>query len=144
MASLKEASEKGSPIFGICNGFQILCEAGLLPGVLLRNDHGQFLDQWTELELENSGVWSPHKKGTYRMPLAHADGRFFINDDGVKKLEDQEQIWLRYKENPNGSVGNIAGVMNKSKNVMAMMPHPDRATHNWMGSDDGLQFFQWN
>jgi len=144
MKSLKEAAAKGLPIFGICNGFQILCEAQLLPGTLLRNDHGKFVDKMTNLRLRGTARWAPFEKSQdYRMPLAHADGRYFINEDGLKGLEDNDQVWLTYAENPNGSVGSIAGVMNAEKNVVGMMPHPDRATDSWMGSDDGRHFFQW-
>ena len=142
--SLKSAAQKGAPVFGICNGFQILCEAELLPGTLMSNNHGKFVDKFVDLKLENKALWTPSEVGkTYRMPLAHGDGRYFIEDDGRKALEDNGQIWLSYGENPNGSVQNIAGVMNRNKNVVALMPHPDRATDLWMGSDDGLAFFQW-
>ena len=144
MASLKEAADKGYPVFGICNGFQILCEAQLLPGVLMRNDHGKFVDKWTTLTLENSAQWSPYEKGQkYTMPLAHADGRYFIDDEGLKTIHDNGQVWLTYEENPNGSVANIAGVMSAKKNVAAMMPHPDRAMNEFNGGDDGLHFFDF-
>lgn len=145
MESVKVAAKKGKLIFGICNGFQILCEAGLLPGALMRNKEGKFIDQWVDLKLENSSQWSPFEVGkSYRMPMAHADGRFFISEEGYKELKDNGQVWLTYKKNPNGSIGDIAGVMNKEKNVVGMMPHPDRALFEWMGSRDGLKFFQWN
>lgn len=142
--SLKKANELGKPIFGICNGFQILCEAGLLPGALMRNESGRFIDQWVDLKLENNSQWSPFEQGqTYSMPMAHADGRYFINEDGLKDLKQKSLIWLTYKNNPNGSVADIAGVMNEKGNVVGMMPHPDRALFSWMGSEDGLQFFDW-
>ena len=145
MGSVKEAAQKGKPVFGICNGFQILCEAGLLPGALMRNEKGKFIDQWVDLKLENKSKWSPYEEGTsYRMPMAHADGRYFISEEGYQDLKNNGQVWLTYKENPNGSVGDIAGVMNKEKNVVGMMPHPDRALFDWMGSQDGLEFFKWN
>ena len=145
MTNVKEAAQMGKPIFGICNGFQILCEAGLLPGVLMRNEKGKFIDQWVNLKLENKSQWSPYKEGAwYRMPIAHADGRYYISEEGFAELNKNKQIWLTYKDNPNGSVGDIAGVMNKEKNVVGMMPHPDRALFDWMGSRDGLEFFQWN
>lgn len=142
--SLKEADQLNKPIFGICNGFQILCEAELLPGALMRNEKGRFIDQWVDLRLENSSRWSPYQTGTeQRMPMAHADGRFFIDEAGYKNLVANKQIWLTYKKNPNGSVGDIAGVMNDRRNVVGMMPHPDRALFEWMGSRDGLNFFDW-
>ena len=78
------------------------------------------------------------------MPMAHADGRYFINEKGLKELHDNGQIWFTYENNPNGSLENIAGVMNKETNVVGMMPHPDRALFDWMGSSDGLKFFDWS
>ncbi len=142
--SLKEAGELGKPIFGICNGFQSLCESGLLPGDLMRNESGRFIDQLVDLKLQNSSQWAPYETGkVFRMPMAHADGRFFINEDGLQSLKNNKQIWLTYESNPNGSVENIAGIMNEKKNVVGMMPHPDRALFDWMGSTDGLQFFDW-
>lgn len=142
--SLKKADEMGKPIFGICNGFQILCEAGMLPGALMRNETGRFIDQWVDLKLNNSSQWAPYEEGkVYRMPMAHADGRYFINEEGLAELKANDQVWLTYEDNPNGSVENIAGVMNKKGNVVGMMPHPDRALFEWMGSLDGLQFFDW-
>ncbi len=144
MTSLKKADAQGKPIFGICNGFQILCEAGMLPGALMRNENGRFIDQWVTLKLENKSGWTPAKVGeSFRMPMAHADGRFFINEEGLKDLKDKGQVWLTYTNNPNGSVADIAGVMNERGNVVGMMPHPDRALFEWMGSTDGLQFFDW-
>ncbi len=142
--SLKEAGASGKPIFGICNGFQILCEAGLLPGALMRNESGRFIDQWVDLKLQNKSQWSPYEEGrVFQMPMAHADGRFFINQQGLEELKQKKQIWLTYETNPNGSVDDIAGVMNEQGNVVGMMPHPDRALFEWMGSTDGLQFFDW-
>lgn len=142
--SLKEAATIGKPIFGICNGFQILCEAGLLPGALMRNEGGRFIDQWVDLKVANKSQWSPFEEGqVYSMPMAHADGRYFIADKDFVELQNNSQIWLTYSDNPNGSVGDIAGVMNKEGNVVGMMPHPDRALFEWMGSKDGLHFFDW-
>jgi phosphoribosylformylglycinamidine synthase len=144
MTSLKEASEKGAPIFGICNGFQILCEAGLLPGALLRNAGGRFIDSQVELKVAN-----PNKRfgakltanQTVKMPIAHGDGRYHVTADELKKIQDNGQVFCTYVKNPNGSVGDIAGVMNDKKNVVAMMPHPERALFDWMGSEDGRFFF---
>lgn len=136
MKSIKKASEKGLPVFGICNGFQILCESGLLPGALLRNENLKFIDTWVELEAKTQNPrWS--FKGTKKIPIAHGEGRYFIHEDEKKKLFDQDQVWVTYKDNPNGSIDDIAGVLNASKNVAALMPHPERAMVNWMGSDDG-------
>ena len=143
MESLRKAAKQNKPVFGICNGFQILCEAGLLPGVLMKNESGRFQDQWVTLELENKSLWSPFEKKSSFIPMAHADGRYFINENGLRELKGNKQIWLTYRNNPNGSVADIAGVMNKKRNVVGLMPHPDRALFDWMGSVDGLNFFDW-
>lgn len=144
MKSLKEAADKGYPVFGVCNGFQILCEAGLLPGVLTRNNHQKFLDTMVELKMENTNkrfgaALLPGQ--TVRMPIAHADGNYYAPESDLKAIEDNGQIFCTYVKNPNGSVRNIAGVMNKNKNVIGMMPHPERAMFEWMGSDQGKSFF---
>ncbi len=140
MISLREAAEHGSPVLGICNGFQILCESGLLPGALVRNQNLRFNDKWVDLHLDNAHLTfqAPEK---LRLPVAHGEGRYVIDEDGLKSLEDGGQIWLRYLENPNGSLMDIAGVMNKKKNVAALMPHPERAVQDFMGSRDGVSFF---
>lgn len=144
MKSVREAADRGVPVLGICNGFQILCEAGLLPGVLIRNQSQRFIDNWTELRLENP---HPHfgsalKIGNRaRLPIAHADGRFYAEGDQLKALQDRGQVWWSYMKNPNGAVADIAGVMNEKKNVAALMPHPERAVHEWMGGTDGAPFF---
>ncbi len=140
MKSVREAALYGVPILGICNGFQILCEAQLLPGALLKNEGMRFRDEWVDLEIQNP---SSHFKesGTLKLPIAHGDGRYFIANDGLKKLHDQNQVWMKYRKNPNGSLEDIAGVMNEAKNVMALMPHPERAIFEWMGSQDGMGFF---
>lgn len=140
--SLIEAARKGMPILGICNGFQILCEAGLLPGTLLKNENLLFKDIWVDLELQNSSPhWAKDRIKNPRLPIAHSEGRYFVTSDMLKELQQNQQIWMTYKENPNGSVGHIAGVMNKNKNIAALMPHPERATELWMGSTDGCYFF---
>lgn len=145
MKSVREAAGRGVPVLGICNGFQILCEAGLLPGVLIRNRTLRFIDDWVELRLENSQPHFAHRieKGApAKLPIAHADGRYFVEDDELKKLQDRGQIWWTYQNNPNGSVADIAGVMNEAKNVAALMPHPERALHEWMGGTSGTSFFE--
>jgi phosphoribosylformylglycinamidine synthase len=144
LESAREAAARGVPVLGICNGFQILCEAGLLPGVLIRNQGLRFIDDWMELNLVNS---QPHfgRRMTAgiraRLPIAHADGRFYIEEDGLKRLQDRGQIWWTFTNNPNGAVADIAGVMNEAKNVAALMPHPERAMYEWMGGTDGAAFF---
>jgi phosphoribosylformylglycinamidine synthase len=144
MDSVREAAEKGFPVFGVCNGFQILCEAQLLPGALLRNAGRRFIDTEVELKVVNPNkrFGSVLKPGqSVKMPIAHADGRYHVSADELKKIQDNGQVFCTYVENPNGSVGDIAGVMNAKKNVVAMMPHPERALFAWMGSEDGRLFF---
>lgn len=154
MKSVREAAAYGVPILGICNGFQILCEAGLLPGVLMRNIGRRFIDDWVELAPvakrlpfaragSSLGATSSSPSDSLRLPIAHADGRFTIDDDGLKQLQDHNQIWFTYKNNPNGSIANIAGVINRVGNVAALMPHPERAVADWMGGADGRSFFDF-
>lgn len=143
MDSLREAAKKGFPILGICNGFQILCEAKLLPGVLIPNKNLKFIDQWVHLNLKflNPFWGSPHLKNI-SLPIAHGEGCYYTEKDHLKSLYDNEQIWWLYDKNPNGSIHSIAGVMNKKKNVAGLMPHPERAIHQWMGSKEGLTFLE--
>lgn len=141
MKSIKKASEKGLPVFGICNGFQILCEAGMLPGALLRNESVQFVDSWVELEsMTSEKKW--FFQDVKKIPIAHGEGRYFIFEDQKKKLYDQDQVWLKYVNNPNGSMDDIAGVLNETKNVGGLMPHPERAMASWMGSNDGRMILE--
>ena len=142
MHSVVEADRHGMPILGICNGFQILCEMGLLPGVLLKNTGLKFIDQWVELELVHpSPFWAKDKVKSPTLPIAHCEGRFFAHPHVLQDMEEKQQIWLQYKKNPNGSLKNIAGVLSKKKNTAGMMPHPERAIEDWMGSSDGFAFF---
>ncbi len=142
MKSVFEFAKKGRPILGICNGFQILCETGLLPGVLLRNQNLKFIDKWVDLLEENQNpYYNPQSsKKEIRLPIAHGEGRFYIPTEELKKIQDQNQIWLRYKEDINGSTEKIAGIMNLEKNICALMPHPERALWGWMGGQDGFNF----
>lgn len=142
MSSLKQAADKGYPVLGICNGFQILCEAGLLPGALVQNESLRFIDDWVDLKLENpQPSFGGERVQKARLPVAHGEGRYVIEEDDLKKIEDRGQIWWRYLKNPNGSIADIAGVMNEKKNVAALMPHPERAVADWMGGADGYCFF---
>ncbi len=141
--SLHEADKKGMPILGICNGFQVLCEAGLLPGALVKNINRRFIDKWVQLEAANASPNFASKiSSTVNLPVAHGDGCYFIPEADIPKIKDNGQIWLNYKENINGSVLNIAGVMNKNKNVAGLMPHPERAMFDWQGGSDGKSFFE--
>ena len=142
MKTVREAAHKGVPILGICNGFQILCDADLLPGLLVRNEKQRFIDKWVTLTLSNEcSSWGEVPK-TVQMPIAHGEGRFYMAPDDLKKIQDRGQVWWTYESNPNGSVDDIAGVMGEHKNVAALMPHPERALFDWMGGTDGLVFFQ--
>lgn len=139
MKSLSEAATAGFPILGICNGFQILCEAKLLPGVLVRNEGRKFIDKWVELRLEGDSRWSNLEKGArVRLPIAHGEGRFYMEADDLSRLRERGQVWWTYSDgNPNGSLQDIAGVSNEKKNVCGLMPHPERAMFEWMGGADG-------
>lgn len=143
MESVKEFAAQGKPVLGICNGFQILCESRLLPGVLTRNEGLKFIDDWVDLEVMNTNTYfgkNLSKGKKIRLPIAHGEGRYFLNSEELKQVHDQGQIWLKYKNNPNGSMNDIAGVMNKNKNVCGLMPHPERALNLWMGGLDGMEF----
>lgn len=141
MNSVREFAKRGGRILGICNGFQILTESGLLPGALVKNIHRQFIDDWVELEVVHSNpYWATRTQKQIRLPVAHGDGRFYAPVNELKQIQDQDLIWLKYLQNPNGSLLNIAGIMNKEKNIVGLMPHPERAVFDWMGSMDGLDF----
>ena len=140
MKSVRDFALKGKPVLGICNGFQILCEAQLLPGVLVQNKNLRFIDQWQSLKVENTENPFSKKLKTQqkiKLPIAHGDGNYYAEADTLKKLQDQKQIWLSYFDNPNGSLFDIAGITNEKHNICGLMPHPERALFDWMGSSDG-------
>ena len=141
MKTVCEAAKKGIPILGICNGFQILCEAGILPGVLGINNSLKFVDQWEHLSIaQENPYWKTSAPSCY-LPIAHKEGNYFVDKKTLQELKDREQIWMTYNNNPNGSIDNIAGIMNKAKNVCALMPHPERALYPWMGGEHGRNLF---
>jgi phosphoribosylformylglycinamidine synthase len=146
MQTIRQMAATGKPILGICNGFQILIEAGLLPGALLRNASLKFVCKWTNLQVETTDTaftCSFEKKAKVRMPIAHNEGRFFADDALLTTLERRKQIVMRYlDENPTGTLDDIVAVSNVEANVVGMMPHPERASGPLLGGSDGLRVFQ--
>ena len=144
MTSVKEFAERGGPVLGICNGFQILCEAGLLPGTLLKNESLRFQEEWVDLKLVNPHSFFAKDKSTgevFRLPIAHGQGRYYAPEAKLEEIAQHQQIWFTYQgRNPNGSWRDIAGIKNKKGNVCALMPHPERALFAWMGGTDGWSF----
>ncbi len=154
MASVERFAAQGKLVIGICNGFQILCEAGLLPGVLLSNAHLQYRCQWVNLKVENTATpfSSKCQKGqVVRIPISHHDGNYFADEATLQQLEATNRIVFRYctptgevtpESNPNGALHNIASIINKQGNVLGMMPHPERACEAILGGEDGRLIFE--
>lgn len=154
MNAVVEFAKKGGLVIGICNGFQILLEAGLLPGAMMRNASLKFVCKHVYLRTEN--IQTPFTQSCSQgqilnIPIAHGEGNYFADDDVIKRLQDRSQIIFRYcdqkgsvtaEANPNGSRENIAGIMNEKSNVLGMMPHPERASEKILGSDDGRVIFE--
>lgn len=141
MAAVKRFAKEGGPVLGICNGFQVLTEAGLLPGALVRNANLKFVCRTVPVEVvsANSPFTHDASKGQIlQLPVAHGEGCYIADDSTLSELEAEDRIVLRYCDNPNGSLRNIAGILNKERNVMGMMPHPERASDTLMGNTDGL------
>ncbi len=148
-------ADKGGYVLGICNGFQILCESGLLEGALLHNNNQKFICQNTFIKpiSKKASLTKNLEDRAYKIPIAHGEGRFFANPDTIKSLEDNDQVLFKYcnekgeitnESNPNGSLNNIAGISNLNKNVFGMMPHPERATDEELSNTDGKTIFeQW-
>ena len=147
-------AKTGKPIIGICNGFQILCEAKLLPGILLPNDIMEFRCTTTYLKVQNSNsifTNQCNENDILNIPISHGEGNYFANDDTIKDLEENKRILFKYSSisgnitkasNPNGSTNNIAGIINKKGNVLGMMPHPERSCEKSLGSEDGNLIFK--
>lgn len=154
MKEVIEHADKGGYVFGVCNGFQILCEAGLLDGTLLHNNNQKFICKNTFIK-PVSKTASISKEldfnKAYKIPIAHGEGRFFANEDTLKSLNDNDQVLFKYcdgngkvtdEANPNGALQNIAGISNKNKNVFGMMPHPERAADAELNNTDGRAIFE--
>lgn len=145
MADVRAHAQAGRPVLGICNGFQILTEVGLLPGALLANNHLQFRCDIVKLRVETTHTpfTADYRLGQeIRLPIAHAQGSYYADDATLQDLREHDQIVFRYAgENPNGSLDNIAGIVNRQRNVLGMMPHPERAVHPLLGSSDGAAIF---
>ncbi len=145
MEEVARFAQSGGKVLGICNGFQILAEAGLLPGALLQNASCKFVCRQVELRVENDRTPFSRalKKGQrIRLPVAHADGNYFIDDEGLRRLEGEGQIIFRYVDNPNGARADIAGIINAAGNVLGLMPHPERASEAILGNADGRLIFE--
>jgi phosphoribosylformylglycinamidine synthase len=152
--AIVRAANDGMPVIGICNGFQILCEAGLLPGALIRNQSLHFVCQpvWLRVETDETPFTAKlDKERLLRMPVAHGEGSYFVEPATLAKLRSKRQVVFRYvdesgkstrESNPNGSMLNIAGICNEARNVVGMMPHPDRAWDRRLGSEDGKLLFE--
>ncbi|MBI20976.1 MAG: phosphoribosylformylglycinamidine synthase I [Chloroflexi bacterium] len=155
MDSVKQHAKKGKPVIGICNGFQILCESGLLPGALVANQSMQFKCEWVNLKIENRKSIFTNKikltQNILKIPISHGEGNYIVEKDTLKSIKDNNQIIFKYSDkygkvtdasNPNGSIDNIAGITNKKGNIMGMMPHPEKAAELILGSKDGRLIFQ--
>ena len=151
MSAVESYANEGGKVLGICNGFQILTESGLLPGALKRNIGLHFISKFQTLKVVNNSnafLQKCDKDEVLNIPIAHADGNYYIDEEGFKELEANEQILLRYSDEKgepivvNGSVTSIAGVCNKTKNVFGLMPHPERALEDILGSSDGIKMLE--
>lgn len=146
MAEVKKAADAGKPVLGVCNGFQILTEAGLLPGALLRNKNLKFMCRMVQLKVENNNTLFTNQYAQGQVidiPIAHGEGNYYCDEETLQKLKDNHQIVFTYSgENPNGSLADIAGIINERGNVLGMMPHPERAVDTLVGGADGLAVFK--
>ncbi|MCB2084309.1 MAG: phosphoribosylformylglycinamidine synthase subunit PurQ [Sphingomonadaceae bacterium] len=145
MRAVVEAAQRGVPVLGVCNGFQVLTESGLLPGALMRNASQNFICRNVRLKVENSSslFTSEYNQGEeISIPVAHHDGNFFADDQTLDRIESEGQVAFRYLESVNGSRRDIAGVLNAAGNVLGMMPHPERAVEDDHGGSDGRRLFE--
>ena len=154
MESVVEFAGRGGLVLGICNGFQVLCEAGLLPGALLRNDSLEFRCEWVNLRVDNAeSVFTSNCASGQRLrvPISHGEGRYYADESTLHTLDEEGRVLFRYcsgdgeinaESNPNGSLNGIAGIMNREGNVLGMMPHPERCCEPVLGGTDGLHIFE--
>jgi len=147
MAAIARAAQRGVKVLGVCNGFQILTEAGLLPGTLMRNASLRFVCHNVKLEITNNRTpfTSHYQKGQIiSCPVAHHDGNYFVRPETLREIEDNDQVAFRYAQNsnPNGSINDIAGVLNREKNVLGLMPHPENLIEKAHGGTDGRALFE--
>jgi phosphoribosylformylglycinamidine synthase subunit PurQ / glutaminase len=145
MQEVVKAANDGKPVLGVCNGFQILLESGLLPGAMRRNESLSFICKPVQLKVENNQTMftGEYELGqTITIPVAHGEGNYYCDEDTLARLKANNQIVFTYEQNPNGSLENIAGIINEKGNVLGMMPHPERAVDELLGSADGLKMFQ--
>lgn len=145
MDEVRKAAEAGKPVLGICNGFQILTEAGLLPGILLRNKNMKFMCKTVGLKVENANTLftNQYTEGQeIQIPIAHGEGNYYCDDATYEQLKKNGQIVFSYADDFNGSRNNIAGIINERGNVLGMMPHPERAVSDLIGGSDGLALFK--
>jgi phosphoribosylformylglycinamidine synthase subunit PurQ / glutaminase len=145
MAPLEDFARSGGPILGVCNGFQVLTEAHLLPGALLRNTGMRFVCRRIRVQVETTGTpWTsscePGEELT--LPVAHNEGNYFADPATLVQLEDEDRVVLRYLDNPNGSMNDIAGICNEGRNVVGIMPHPERVSDSLLGSEDGMRILR--
>lgn len=144
MNAVKEFAGRGGLVLGVCNGFQVLTESGLLPGALGRNEEPHFICQSVKLQINNNNTVfsSAYEPGQIiHIPIAHGEGNYYADPETLQELKDNNQIVFTYVENPNGSLENIAGIINKEGNVLGMMPHPERVIEKLLGGDDGKGIF---
>lgn len=145
MESVKEMVAEGKPVLGVCNGFQILTEANLLPGSLQHNTSMEFISDWSKLRVQNNDTMFTdqyEESEVIDIPIAHGEGNYYCDDETLAQLKVNNQIVFTYEDNPNGSCDNIAGVVNEQGNVLGMMPHPERAVESILGGTDGLKLFK--
>jgi phosphoribosylformylglycinamidine synthase I len=145
MRSVKEYANRGGYVLGICNGFQILLEIGLLTGAMKHNANMRFISKYVDLQIvcnQNHFLRCCEKESIVRIPVAHAEGNYYASNDEVRMLEDRDQVLLRYLQNPNGSVGDIAGICDQKKRIFGLMPHPERAIEKCLGSTDGARMLE--